>query len=153
VVLVTKALFLSEPCLNEIHTAMTSKCAIELLIYEHLPPAQEQWPLNQFAKTEAAKSKIEAVRAHLLRLNVSPSPPDTAFTDPNNALMMVFARISNHLDGASPGGGGSSGGGAAGTLQMVLVNDDMLFVSRKCIAAIMFISPILHAFRRKSLSV
>jgi len=121
VVLVTKALFLSEPCLNEIHTAMASKCAIELLIYEHMPPAQEQWPLNQFAKTEAAKSKIEAVRDHLQRLNVSPSPPDTAFTDPNNAFMMVFAHVSNHLAGAPPGAGGG-GGGVGGTLQMVLVN-------------------------------
>jgi hypothetical protein len=99
IVILTKALFKSKPCMEEIYKAIESKCEIFPVRYENdLPPMKEQWTDKSLNLTSEEKVMAMKVRDKLSKVNSIPAPPATVGSYPKalDDLVRLVSRAIGH---------------------------------------------------------
>ena len=82
IVVVSPALFMSKPSLEEIYTALEGKIRIMPILFEGpIPRAKDQWPMVTKRDTDL-KLMLTKVLKGFGKLNTIPAPPGTALEQP-----------------------------------------------------------------------
>eukprot|EP01052_Picozoa_sp_SAG31_P008620 SAG31_NODE_438_length_15693_cov_6.254248_12_plen_395_part_00 len=98
IVVVTPALFLSKPCLEEIYNALEAKIYVLPIIFEgNIPPSAQQWPMITADACEQTKLMLTKVTNEFCKLNTIPAPPGTVLQQPE-ALTLAVEDIVARLD-------------------------------------------------------
>ena len=101
VVVVSPALYLSKPCLEEIYNALEAKIWILPILFEGpIPPVEEQWPMITKNDSEKTKLMLTKVTKEFSSLNTIPAPPGTVLEQPE-ALVQAITDVVAHVSPAS----------------------------------------------------
>eukprot|EP01051_Picozoa_sp_SAG22_P019789 SAG22_NODE_3765_length_1538_cov_1.253648_1_plen_396_part_01 len=100
VAVVTPALFLSKPCLEEIYNALEAKIWILPILFEGpIPPVKQQWPMITMRDSEKNKLMLQKVTKEFSALNTIPAPPGNVLQQPE-ALAQAVVDVVTHLGGS-----------------------------------------------------
>eukprot|EP01052_Picozoa_sp_SAG31_P052643 SAG31_NODE_13089_length_893_cov_1.540302_1_plen_248_part_10 len=98
IVVVTPALFLSKPCLEEIYNALEKKIFVLPIIFEGpIPRPDDQWPMITADASEKTKLMLTKVTNEFSNLNTIPAPPGTVLQQPE-ALLQAIVDVVTKLD-------------------------------------------------------
>ena len=102
VVVVSPALFLSKPCLEEIYNALEAKVWILPILFEGpIPPVRDQWPMITKADSDKNKLMLNKVTTEFSNLNIVPAPPGTVLLQPE-ALIQAIADVVSRVSAPEP---------------------------------------------------
>ena len=94
IVVLTKALYESKPCLDEIYTAVKKGITLLPIYFEEaLPSQQDQW--TQFINHADSELMVNEVRKQLGKINGIPHP-GTVFTVPD-AMRRILIEVQKHV--------------------------------------------------------